>query len=359
MSRHNFVFLSGMYLSSDYLRVTVPSIPRVVTGVQGPKPPSSHVLCSLLGPKDISPHAPRPSSPPKFPHRPPKKVSAKRALVVCNVGARALSCGLDRRKAVLPKPPPRQPKGKIERAPRRKYQRLPSPLSPDRSRLPFCSPRPPLPRRPLRPHPHKRLGTPGRNHPLRPIHGRQRQPRHPRLFRKYPTVEAFAALTPEQLEPDVRSTGFFRNKSKSVVGAAKKSSPTSAAKSRSTWQDLSPSPASPARPPTSSSAVGSKSRRRRRRHPRPPHLPPPRTHTNNDPQEIEQDLMRIIPRENGSSFPPDHLARPVTLLARKPKCVDCLWKTLPRRGQNLEHGGDAQEREAIDLDVEVLNVRNC
>jgi len=43
----------------------------------------------------------------------------------------------------------------------------------------------------------------------------------PELFRKYPTVEAFAALTPEQLEPDVRSTGFFRNKSKSVVGAAK------------------------------------------------------------------------------------------------------------------------------------------
>src|ERR1700692_4084079 len=44
----------------------------------------------------------------------------------------------------------------------------------------------------------------------------------PELFRKYPTVEAFAALKPEQLEPDVRSTGFFRNKSKSVVGAARK-----------------------------------------------------------------------------------------------------------------------------------------
>ncbi len=44
----------------------------------------------------------------------------------------------------------------------------------------------------------------------------------PELFRKYPTVEAFAALEPEQLQPDVRSTGFFRNKSKSVVGAARK-----------------------------------------------------------------------------------------------------------------------------------------
>jgi endonuclease-3 len=44
----------------------------------------------------------------------------------------------------------------------------------------------------------------------------------PELFRKYPTVEDFAALTPEQLQPDIYSTGFYRNKAKSVVGAAKK-----------------------------------------------------------------------------------------------------------------------------------------
>ena len=44
----------------------------------------------------------------------------------------------------------------------------------------------------------------------------------PEIFKKYPTVEDFARLKPEQLEPDIRSTGFFRNKSKSVVGAAKK-----------------------------------------------------------------------------------------------------------------------------------------
>ena len=43
----------------------------------------------------------------------------------------------------------------------------------------------------------------------------------PVLFQKYPTVQDFAALEPEQLEPDIRSTGFFRNKSKSVVGAAR------------------------------------------------------------------------------------------------------------------------------------------
>ena len=44
----------------------------------------------------------------------------------------------------------------------------------------------------------------------------------PELFKKYPTVEDMAAASPEQIEPDIRSTGFFRNKSKSLVGAAKK-----------------------------------------------------------------------------------------------------------------------------------------
>src|ERR1700689_1149283 len=44
----------------------------------------------------------------------------------------------------------------------------------------------------------------------------------PGLFAKYPTVQDFAALEPEQLQPDIYSTGFFRNKSKSVVGAARK-----------------------------------------------------------------------------------------------------------------------------------------
>src|SRR5246127_4464738 len=36
----------------------------------------------------------------------------------------------------------------------------------------------------------------------------------PVLFQKYPTPRDFAALKPEELEPDIRSTGFFRNKSK-------------------------------------------------------------------------------------------------------------------------------------------------
>src|SRR5579864_1415680 len=43
----------------------------------------------------------------------------------------------------------------------------------------------------------------------------------PGLFQKYPTPQAMAAATPEELEPILRPTGFYRNKAKSVVGASK------------------------------------------------------------------------------------------------------------------------------------------
>src|SRR5580704_7844507 len=44
----------------------------------------------------------------------------------------------------------------------------------------------------------------------------------PGLFAKYPTPRDFAAVKPEVLADDIRSTGFFNNKAKSIVGAAKK-----------------------------------------------------------------------------------------------------------------------------------------
>lgn len=44
----------------------------------------------------------------------------------------------------------------------------------------------------------------------------------PGLFRKYPTVADFAHVSQPELANDIRSTGFFNNKSKSVIGAAKK-----------------------------------------------------------------------------------------------------------------------------------------
>jgi endonuclease-3 len=42
----------------------------------------------------------------------------------------------------------------------------------------------------------------------------------PELFRKYPGPQDFAALRQEVLEAEIRSTGFFRNKAKSIIGAS-------------------------------------------------------------------------------------------------------------------------------------------
>lgn len=44
----------------------------------------------------------------------------------------------------------------------------------------------------------------------------------PGLFQKYPTVEAFANASQDELADDIRSTGFFNNKARSVIGAARK-----------------------------------------------------------------------------------------------------------------------------------------
>src|SRR5690349_11783865 len=42
----------------------------------------------------------------------------------------------------------------------------------------------------------------------------------PALFRRYPTADALAAASPEELEQIIKSTGFFRSKSRSLIGMA-------------------------------------------------------------------------------------------------------------------------------------------
>jgi len=44
----------------------------------------------------------------------------------------------------------------------------------------------------------------------------------PGLFKKYPAIQDFAAAKQDELAQDIRSTGFFNNKAKSVIGAARK-----------------------------------------------------------------------------------------------------------------------------------------
>lgn len=42
----------------------------------------------------------------------------------------------------------------------------------------------------------------------------------PELFRRYPDPEALAAAAPAELEDVIRSTGFFRNKTRNLIGMA-------------------------------------------------------------------------------------------------------------------------------------------
>jgi endonuclease III len=157
----------------------------------------------------------------------------------------------------------------------------------------------------------------------------------PELFRKYPTVEAFAALSPEQLEPDVRSTGFFRNKSKSVIGAAKKIVSEYGGQVPLNMADLLTLPGVARK--TANVVLGTwfkiaegvvvdthVQRISRRLE----------LTTNREPQKIEQDLMRVIPREKWILFAHQIIWHGRKLcIARKPKCVDCAL-------ENICHAGD-------------------
>ena len=147
----------------------------------------------------------------------------------------------------------------------------------------------------------------------------------PELFRKYPTVQAVAALKPEQLEPDIRSTGFFRNKAKSVVGAAKMIVSDLGGEVPSEMEQLLTLPGVARK--TANVLLGTWfhknegvvvdthvyriSRRLE-------------LSTNTDPNKIEQDLVRIIPRERWTSFSHQVIWHGRKLcVARSPKCVDC------------------------------------
>lgn len=152
----------------------------------------------------------------------------------------------------------------------------------------------------------------------------------PELFRKYPTVKAFAALTPEQLEPDVRSTGFFRNKSKSVVGAAKKVVADFGGQVPMNMSDLLTLPGVARK--TANVVLGTwfkiadgivvdthVTRISRRLE----------LTQETDPKDIEQDLMRIIPPEKWILFAHQIIWHGRKLCyARKPKCVDCRLESL-------------------------------
>ena len=157
----------------------------------------------------------------------------------------------------------------------------------------------------------------------------------PELFRKYPTVADFAALTPEQLEPDVRSTGFFRNKSKSVVGAAKKIVSDFGGQVPDDMESLLTLPGVARK--TANVVLGTWFRKAEglvvdthvTRIARRLELS-----KNTDAPKIEQDLMKVIPREKWILFAHQLIWHGRKLcFARRPKCVDCAL-------ENICHAGD-------------------
>jgi endonuclease-3 len=157
----------------------------------------------------------------------------------------------------------------------------------------------------------------------------------PELFRKYPTVQDFAALTPEQLEPDVRSTGFFRNKSKSVVGAAKKVVAEFGGEVPDDIEKLLTLPGVARK--TANVVLGSWFHKAEgvvvdthvHRISRRLELT-----TQNDPQKIEQDLVKILPRDRWILFSHQIIWHGRKLcIARKPKCAECAL-------ENICHAGD-------------------
>lgn len=150
------------------------------------------------------------------------------------------------------------------------------------------------------------------------------------LFKKYPTVQDFAALRPEVLEPDIRSTGFFRNKAKSVVGAARKIVSEFGGQVPRTMEELLTLPGVARK--TANVVLGTAFG-----------LPTGivvDTHVhrvsrrldltrNDDPAKIEQDLMKIIPKKKWIEFSHQLIWHGrQRCIARKPHCDVCLLDPL-------------------------------
>jgi endonuclease-3 len=145
------------------------------------------------------------------------------------------------------------------------------------------------------------------------------------LFPKYPDARALAYADPRALEREIRPTGFFRNKTKSVMGASKKIVEEFDGKVPETMEALLTLPGVARK--TANVVLGSGfgiaagvvvdthvQRLSQRLD----------LTKNTDPKKIEQDLMQIIPQEKWIVFSHQliwHGRRVCN--ARKPKCVEC------------------------------------
>ena len=147
----------------------------------------------------------------------------------------------------------------------------------------------------------------------------------PGLFAKYPSMQDFAAARQEVLANDIRSTGFFNNKAKSVIGAAKKILKDFNGEVPQTLEELITVPGAARKTANvvlgtafgiaSGIVVDTHVQRISHRL---------ALTKNTDPVKIEQDLMKIVPREHWIQFSHQliHFGRCICI-ARKPKCAEC------------------------------------
>ena len=145
------------------------------------------------------------------------------------------------------------------------------------------------------------------------------------LYKKYPNPKAFAYATPSELEQEIRPTGFFRNKTKSVMGASKAIVEQFGGEVPRTMEEILTLPGVARKTANvvlgtaygiaSGIVVDTHVQRIANR------LDLTR---NEDPKKIEQDLMQVIPQEKWIKFSHQiiwHGRR--VCVARKPKCMEC------------------------------------
>ncbi|MGB6484104.1 MAG: endonuclease III [Candidatus Acidiferrales bacterium] len=147
----------------------------------------------------------------------------------------------------------------------------------------------------------------------------------PALFRKYPTAKNLAYANPAELEQEIRTTGFFRNKTKSLIGASKKLVEEFGSKVPQTMDELLTLPGVARKTANvvlgtgyqiaSGVVVDTHVQRVTKRLD---------LTKNTDPKKIEKDLMNVIPQERWILFSHQiiwHGRR--VCQARKPRCIEC------------------------------------
>jgi endonuclease-3 len=145
------------------------------------------------------------------------------------------------------------------------------------------------------------------------------------LFKKYRTVEDFADAKQEELEQDVRSTGFFRNKAKSIIACCKTITTKHGGKVPKTMEELvelggvgrktANCVLGGAYGISSGVVVDTHVRRVSQRL---------GLTANDDPEKIEIDLMRLLPQDDWYAFGNMLIWHGRKICdARKPDCLNC------------------------------------